>query len=120
MSTWVRSNRRTAVTAAPALGVAMVALGAALWGVDTVFREPLISRGGASWQSWTIVMCEHLILTTVCLPLLFTRRHQIPLLDRMGWLSVLVVAWGGSALATPARKNTRLNSSHSSISYAVL
>jgi drug/metabolite transporter (DMT)-like permease len=102
MSTWARSNRRTAVTAAPALGVAMVAVGAALWGVDTIFREPLISRGGASWQSWTIVMCEHLILTTVCLPLLLTRRRQIPLLDRMGWLSVVVVAWGGSALATLA------------------
>ena len=95
-------SRRTAVTVAPALGVAMVAVGAALWGVDTVFREPLISRGAAGWQSWTIVMCEHLILTAVCLPLLISRRGQIPLLDRMGWLSVVVVAFGGSALATLA------------------
>ncbi|HUZ83693.1 MAG TPA: DMT family transporter, partial [Gaiellales bacterium] len=91
-------KRRPANTLAPAAGVALVAVGAALWGVDAVFRQPLVSR----WPSWTIVMCEHLILTAVCLPLLLSRRAQARRLDRLGWLSVLAVAWGGSALATLA------------------
>lgn len=93
----IRSRPPAAVSAAPA-GVAMVALGAALWGVDAVFRQPLVAR----WSSWTIVLCEHLILTAICLPPLLRRRRRLHRLDRAGWLSVLAVAWGGSALATLA------------------
>src|SRR3954471_3245282 len=79
-------------------GVALVATGAAIWGLDGVIRAPLVH----TWSSWTIVFYEHLLLTAVVLPFLWTRRHAIGRLSARGWLSVVAVAWGGSALATLA------------------
>jgi drug/metabolite transporter (DMT)-like permease len=79
-------------------GVVLVAAGAAIWGLDGVIRAPLVK----DWSTWTIVLYEHVLLTLVVLPFLWTRRHDIGGLSRRGWLSVLAVAWGGSALATLA------------------
>lgn len=98
MGASIRSRRPAAVSAAPAGAVAMVAAGAMLWGVDAVFRQPLVAR----WSSWTIVLFEHLILTAICLPPLLRHRRLLRRLHSAGWLSVLAVAWGGSALATLA------------------
>ena len=92
-----------AVRHAPLAGVALVAAGAALWGVDGVLRQPLVdfTEPGA-WSSWTIVLYEHLILTTIVAPLLIRRWRGLRGLDGPGWASLLVIASGGSALATLA------------------
>ena len=66
---------------APAGAVALVALGAALWGLDGVLRQPLVvaGEGAATWSAWTIVFYEHIILTAVVLQLEETRmsRHSL-------------------------------------------
>ena len=46
---------------APAAGVALVAAGAAIWGTDGALRAPLVT----TWSPWTIVLFEHIILTSV-------------------------------------------------------
>ena len=79
-------------------GVALVAGGAAIWGLDGVIRAPLVK----DWSTWTIVLYEHVLLTLVVLPYLWTRRSALRGLSTRGWVSVLAVAWGGSALATLA------------------
>jgi drug/metabolite transporter (DMT)-like permease len=103
MQSTIPTTRTFRVTRrAPIAGVALVAAGAALWGVDGALRAPLVATGSASWSSWTIVLYEHVILVAIVTPLLIRRRHQLRTLDRSGWLSALCVAWGGSALATLA------------------
>ena len=79
-------------------GVILVACGAAIWGLDGVIRAPLVK----SWSSWTIVFYEHVLLTAIVLPYLWTRRSALRRLSVRGWASVVAVAWGGSALATLA------------------
>jgi drug/metabolite transporter (DMT)-like permease len=70
-----------------------VALGAALWGTDTVLRRPLT----AVLSSIQIVLLEHLILTLVLLPACFRSFRKLTVLQ---WGAVLGIAWGGSALGT--------------------
>ncbi|MGN6377685.1 MAG: DMT family transporter [Gaiellales bacterium] len=98
-----KSERRTAgVLTAPVAGVLLVAAGASLWGLDGALRAPLVTGGGPSWSSWTIVLYEHVILTAIVAIPLWRHRAGIRLLDRAGWGSVVAIAWGGSALATLA------------------
>ncbi len=94
------SGRRTILTA-PLASVALVALGAALWGTDGAFRQPLVAAP-ARWSPYTIVLYEHVILTAVVAPFLIPRLRSLRRLDRGGWLAAFGVAWGGSALATLA------------------
>src|ERR1700712_2801594 len=89
---------RISASAGRSTGVALVAGGAAIWGLDGVIRAPLVKE----WSSWTIVLYEHVLLTLVVLPYLWARRAALRRLTTGGWLSVLAVAWGGSALATLA------------------
>src|SRR3954468_22538171 len=89
---------RISATTGRSAGVALVATGAAIWGLDGVIRAPLVH----TWSSWTIVFYEHVLLTLVVAPFLWTRRRAIGRLSARGWLSVIAVAWGGSALATLA------------------
>jgi drug/metabolite transporter (DMT)-like permease len=86
------------MTGARSTGIALVAAGAALWGLDGVLRAPLV--GG--WPATTIVFYEHALLTVVLGPLLWRSRHQLRHLRPVVWLTVIGVAWGGSALATLA------------------
>jgi drug/metabolite transporter (DMT)-like permease len=79
-------------------GVALVAGGAAIWGLDGVIRAPLVQ----TWSSWTIVFYEHLLLTLVVAPFLWIHRAALRGLTRGAWVSLIAVAWGGSALATLA------------------
>ena len=73
-----------------------VALGASLWGTDTVFRRPLTS----SLTSAQIVLIEHFILAvTLAIPL-WSRRSEWLSLNRKQWGALLGIAWGGSALGT--------------------
>jgi drug/metabolite transporter (DMT)-like permease len=94
-------NGRRTIFTAPLVSVALVALGAALWGSDGAFRQPLVSPV-ARWSPYTIVLYEHVILTAVCAPYLLRHARSLRRLDRGGWLAAVGVAWGGSALATLA------------------
>lgn len=94
----VSALRARPMTTAPISGVALVAAGAAMWGADGALRAPLVSH----WSPWTIVLFEHIILTAAVAPRLFAARSAVATLPLRGWLSVLGVAWGGSALATLA------------------
>ena len=55
------------ILTAPVASVALVALGAALWGTDGAFRQPLVAAP-ARWSPYTIVLYEHVILTVVVAP----------------------------------------------------
>ena len=74
-------------------GLAWVALGASLWGLDTVLRRPLT----ATLSSIQIVLCEHLILALVLLPYWVRRCRSLTARE---WAALLGIAWGGSALGT--------------------
>ena len=58
-----------------------VALGASLWGTDTVFRRPLT----ASLTSSQIVLIEHLILTAALAIPLWRIRSEWLALNRSQW-----------------------------------
>jgi drug/metabolite transporter (DMT)-like permease len=94
------AQRRTILTA-PLASVALVAIGAALWGTDGALRQPLVATP-ARWSPYTIVLYEHVLLTAVVAPYLIRHRRSLRRLDTGGWLAALGVAWGGSALATLA------------------
>src|SRR5438067_1407511 len=81
---------------APLAGVLLIAAGASLWGVDGALRKPLTGE----WSPYTIVLYEHIILVALMGPYLWTRRSQLHRLTRAGWVSAIVIGWGGSALAT--------------------
>jgi drug/metabolite transporter (DMT)-like permease len=74
-------------------GVLWVALGASLWGTDTVLRRPLTQV----LSSYQIVFIEHLILTVILFPLWWRTFRT---LTRTQWAAVLGIAWGGSAIGT--------------------
>ena len=84
---------------APIAGVALVAAGAACWGIDGALRTRLLDH---QWSPWTIVLYEHSILTAIVAPYLIRHRGDLHRLDAAGWGSAFVIAWGGSALATLA------------------
>jgi len=94
------AERRSILTA-PAASVALVAIGAALWGFDGALRQPLVATP-ARWSPYTIVLYEHILLTAMVAPFLYRHRRSLRRLDAGGWLAALGVAWGGSALATLA------------------
>jgi DME family drug/metabolite transporter len=98
MATVEMAPRRTAPRVAPIAGVALVAAGAAMWGSDGALRAPLVSH----WSPWTIVLYEHIILTALVLPRLLRGAAAVARIPGRGWLAVLGVGWGGSALATLA------------------
>jgi DME family drug/metabolite transporter len=77
-------------------GIALVALGAGLWGTDAVFRRGLALELPAT----TLVFLEHVVLVAVTLPLLWRSRDQYRLLGRSDWFAVLAIGAGASALAT--------------------
>ncbi|MDP8952513.1 MAG: DMT family transporter [Actinomycetota bacterium] len=78
------------------VSVLLVALGASLWGTDAILRVPLLEVASPS----QIVLLEHLVLLLYSVPAValgwrFFRGFKAP-----QWASLLVIAWGGSALAT--------------------
>ena len=77
-------------------GIILVALGAALWGTDALFRRGLALDLPAS----TLVFLEHVILVAVTFPVLWRRRSQLTSLGRIDWLAAGVIGVGSSALAT--------------------
>lgn len=77
-------------------GFLLVALGAALWGTDALFRRGLALELPAA----TLVFLEHVILVAVTLPVLLRGRSQLARLGRLDWLAAAVIGAGSSALAT--------------------
>jgi drug/metabolite transporter (DMT)-like permease len=77
-------------------GVLLVALGAALWGTDAVLRVPLLEVMSPAG----IVLSEHLVLLLYSAPAVALGWRVFPSLRSSQWIALLVIAWGGSALAT--------------------
>ena len=78
------------------LGVLLVALGASLWGTDAVLRVPLLEVMSPP----AIVLSEHLVLLLYSVPAVALGWRIFPRLKGSQWGALLVIAWGGSALAT--------------------
>lgn len=78
------------------VGVLLVALGAALWGTDAVLRVPLLEIMSPS----AIVLSEHLVLMLYSVPAVVLGWGVLRGLRASQWTALLVIAWGGSALAT--------------------
>ncbi len=78
------------------LGILLVALGAALWGTDAVLRVPLLEVMSPP----AIVLSEHLVLLLYSIPAVALGWSFFAGLRASQWIALLVIAWGGSALAT--------------------
>jgi drug/metabolite transporter (DMT)-like permease len=78
------------------LGVLLVALGASLWGTDAVLRVPLLKV----MPPPAIVLSEHLVLLLYSVPVVALGWKVFLHLGVSQWIALLVIAWGGSALAT--------------------
>jgi drug/metabolite transporter, DME family len=86
----------TKTTPSASAGIVLVALGAALWGTDAVFRRGLALELPAT----TLVFLEHVVLVALTAPLLWRSRDQYRRLGRADWVAALLVGAGASALAT--------------------
>ena len=84
------------------LAVLLVALAAMLWGTDTLFRSPLLQHlpGDPVVQATQIVTMEHIVLTIVCLPLLWLGWREIRSFRWPEWRAIILIGVGASALAT--------------------
>jgi DME family drug/metabolite transporter len=84
------------------LAVLLVALAAMLWGTDTVFRSPLLQHlpGDPILQATQIVTMEHIVLTIVCLPILWLGWREIRALTWPQWRAIILIGVGASGLAT--------------------
>lgn len=85
--------RRTSIQSS---GLLFVAMGAALWGTDAVFRRGL----ALEMPSVLLVFLEHLVLVVVTGLLLWRGRSQVRRLKRADWIAAVVIGAGSSALAT--------------------
>jgi drug/metabolite transporter (DMT)-like permease len=77
-------------------GAAGVALAAALWGTDALFRRGL----ALELPAVEVVFWEHLLLAAVSLALVLPAAHRLRVLDRRDWLAVGVIGGGSSVAAT--------------------
>lgn len=75
-------------------GLALVALGAMLWGCGPALRQPLVAVMPAS----AIVLAQYLLLAVYALPALLAARRQLARLSRREWLALLGIAWGSGGL----------------------
>jgi drug/metabolite transporter (DMT)-like permease len=73
-----------------------VALAAFLWAIDAPFRKYLTT----DLSSTTIVFMEHILIAIVVLVWLWPQLGEIKKLNWRGWLALIFVSFGGSALAT--------------------
>ncbi|UQZ87681.1 EamA-like transporter family protein [Paenibacillus konkukensis] len=77
-------------------GVWLIALGAALWGVDPLFRILLLKF----FTSSQIVLLEHVLLMVYSVPVLWIYRKTLKGLTWKHIAALLFISWGGSAIAT--------------------
>src|SRR3712207_2410761 len=76
--------------------VLLVAVGAAMWGTDAILRVPLLEVATPS----QIVLLEHLVLLLYSVPAVLLGWRFFRGLGTAQWVALLVIGWGGSALAT--------------------
>jgi drug/metabolite transporter (DMT)-like permease len=76
--------------------VLLVAVGAAMWGTDGILRVPLLEVASPS----QIVLLEHLVLLLYSVPAVVLGWRFFRGLEAAQWVALLVIGWGGSALAT--------------------
>src|SRR5919107_1226764 len=76
--------------------VLLVAVGAAMWGTDGILRVPLLEVASPS----QIVLLEHLILLLYSVPAVVLGWRFFRGLGAAQWVALLIIGWGGSALAT--------------------
>src|SRR5215208_2939870 len=76
--------------------ILLVAVGAAMWGTDGILRVPLLEVASPS----QIVLLEHLVLLLYSVPAVVLGWRFFRGLGMAQWISLLVIGWGGSALAT--------------------
>ncbi|WP_438433109.1 DMT family transporter [Gorillibacterium sp. sgz500922] len=91
------------VTATPALRVPrvrmefwFVVIGAALWGIDPLFRNLLLKHV----SSWQLVFLEHILLVLAAAPVLWKNRADLKGIGVRQMGAILFISWGGSAIAT--------------------
>lgn len=77
-------------------GVAVVAVAAALWGTDALFRRGLALDLPAA----TVVFAEHALLALITAPLLWRDRQSLRTLSRGDWIAAALIGVGASATAT--------------------
>src|SRR5438874_13582192 len=82
--------------------VLLVAVAAMLWGTDALFRAPLLQHLGGDplLQSTQLVTMEHIVLTIVCLPILWAAWREVRSLNAAPWRAVLALRLRAPALAT--------------------
>lgn len=78
------------------MGFWLVVLGAALWGVDPLFRIILLK----SMTSTQIVLLEHIVIALVVAPVLWKNRNELRGIRMRHAVALLFISWGGSAVAT--------------------
>src|SRR5215212_2266930 len=78
------------------VSVLLIAVGAAMWGTDGILRVPLLDVASPS----QIVLLEHLVLLLYSVPAVVLGWRFFRGLGATQWISLLVIGWGGSALAT--------------------
>jgi drug/metabolite transporter (DMT)-like permease len=76
--------------------VLLIAVGAAMWGTDGILRVPLLDVASPS----QIVLLEHLVLLLYSVPAVVMGWSFFSGLGAAQWVALLVIGWGGSALAT--------------------
>lgn len=74
----------------------LVGIGAALWGTESAWRIPLNDLFDAS----VIVFWEHVLIVLLFLPLLISRRAELPRIDARTWSYLLFSGFAGSAVGT--------------------
>ncbi|HEY8318168.1 MAG TPA: EamA family transporter [Amnibacterium sp.] len=78
-------------------GIALVALGAALWGTDPLFRQGL----ALTVPTPALVLVEHLLPTLILVPFVVRGlRRAARTFGPKEWIALLVLGCGSSALAT--------------------
>ncbi|MPZ87177.1 MAG: EamA family transporter [Nitriliruptorales bacterium] len=94
------ADRATATRTRPGASSAgsflLVALSAALWGTDALFRRGLALELPAA----AVVFGEHLILVLLTLPLLIGGLRATRSFNRADWASLVLIGAGASATAT--------------------
>ena len=86
----VRQVKRT-----PGVGIALVAVGAGLWGTDALFR-----RGLALECPVEVVFWEHLLLALLTLPLIVRGLRTMRGAPLRDWVAIAIVGGGSSVAAT--------------------
>lgn len=74
----------------------LIAIGATLWGTDAILRVPLTKTMAAP----AIVLDEHVLLSLYAIPVLLLSVGALRRLRLTQWLALVLIAWGGSGLAT--------------------